>query len=143
MATMKGSVSKMDDRMNNVEGRINYTNSTPQATFFQRSYYNHDQGGGRDVGINSIKTSLPPFKGECNPDDYLEWESLCERILQVNDLTEVKKSCFTIISQFEGFAITWWECMKRYHLVLQDGHPPPWTGLKALMRVKYVPERYR
>ncbi|KAH0721561.1 hypothetical protein KY284_006591 [Solanum tuberosum] len=91
----------------------------------QRGYYNHDQGGngGRDVGINSIKTNLPPFKGECNPDDYLEWESLCERILQVNDLTK--------------------EYVKRYHLVLQDGHPPPWTGLKALMRVKYVPERYQ
>ncbi|KAH0722545.1 hypothetical protein KY290_005201 [Solanum tuberosum] len=106
----------------------------------QRGYYNHDQGGngGRDVGINSIKTNLPPFKRECNPDDYLEWESLCERILQVNDLTKVKKSCLAIIAQFEGFVITWWEYMKRYHLVLQDGHPPPWTGLKALMRLEYT-----
>ncbi|KAH0757728.1 hypothetical protein KY290_021221 [Solanum tuberosum] len=25
--------------------------------------------------------------------------------------------------------------------VLQDGRPPPWTGLKSLMRVKYVPKR--
>jgi len=109
-----------------------------------RGNYYGDQGGnvGRDVGINSIKTNLPPFKGECNPDAYLEWESLCERIFQVNDLTEVNKSFFAI-AQFKGFAITWWEYMKRLILVLQDGHPPPWTGLKALMRVKYVPERYR
>ncbi|KAH0661546.1 hypothetical protein KY284_026477 [Solanum tuberosum] len=85
----------------------------------QKGYYNNnqvgegggnyygDQGGnrGRDVGINSIKTSLPPFKGK--------W-----------------------------FAITWWGYMKRYHLVLQDAHPLPWTGLKALMRVRYVLERY-
>ncbi|KAH0644782.1 hypothetical protein KY284_032666 [Solanum tuberosum] len=57
----------------------------------QRGYYNNDQGGHgcRDVGINSIKTRLLPFKGECNADDYIEWESLCERLFQVNDLTEV------------------------------------------------------
>ncbi|KAH0652958.1 hypothetical protein KY289_030636 [Solanum tuberosum] len=109
----------------------------------RRNYYG-DQGGngGRDVRINSIKTILIPFKGECNPDVYLEWESLCERIFQINDLTEVKKSFFSI-AQFDGFSITWWEYMKKYHLVLQDGHPPLLTGLKAFMRVKYVPERYR
>ncbi|KAK4707456.1 hypothetical protein R3W88_033003 [Solanum pinnatisectum] len=112
MVTTKGSVSKIDDRMNNVEGQINSTNSTLQANF--RKFYG-DQGGngGCDVGINSIN-NLPPFKGECNPNAYLEWESLCERIFQVNDLTEVKKSCFAM-AQFEGFGITWWEYMKRYH----------------------------
>ncbi|KAH0709361.1 hypothetical protein KY284_010788 [Solanum tuberosum] len=91
----------------------------------QRRYYNHDQGGngGRDVGINSIKTTIPSFKGECNPDAYLEWESQCDRIFNVSDLTE--------------------EYMKKYHLVIQEGHPPPWTELKRLMTVKYVPERYR
>jgi len=33
--------------------------------------------------------------------------------------------------------------MKKYHLVVQEGHPPPWAGLKALMRSKYVPESFR
>uniref|UniRef100_M1E0Y6 Uncharacterized protein n=1 Tax=Solanum tuberosum TaxID=4113 RepID=M1E0Y6_SOLTU len=41
MATIKGSVSKMDDRMNNVEGRVNSTNSIPQATF-RASTSGHD-----------------------------------------------------------------------------------------------------
>ncbi|KAH0665229.1 hypothetical protein KY285_026435 [Solanum tuberosum] len=67
----------------------------------QKGYYNNnqvgegggnyygDQGGnrGRDVGINSIKTSLPPFKGKCDPDVCLEWESLCERKFQVSSST--------------------------------------------------------
>ncbi|KAH0701897.1 hypothetical protein KY285_016175 [Solanum tuberosum] len=80
-----------------------------------RGNYYGDQGGngGQDIGINSIKNNLPPFTRECNPDAYLEWESLCERIFQVNDLTKVKKCCFAI-AQFEGFAITWWEYMKKY-----------------------------
>ncbi|XP_015167660.1 uncharacterized protein [Solanum tuberosum] len=32
--------------------------------------------------------------------------------------------------------------MKRYHLIVQEGHPSPWPELKRLMRAKYVPERY-
>uniref|UniRef100_M1E009 Gag-pol polyprotein n=1 Tax=Solanum tuberosum TaxID=4113 RepID=M1E009_SOLTU len=97
---------------------------------FQRGYYNNqvgegrgnyygDQGGSgdRDVGINFNNTSLQPFKGECYPDAYLEWESLSERILQVNDLIKVKKSCF-IIGQFEGFAIMWWQLINsQLHLI--------------------------
>ncbi|KAH0774040.1 hypothetical protein KY290_011177 [Solanum tuberosum] len=67
---------------------------------------------------------------------------ILSRIFQVNDLTEVKKSSFAI-TQFEGYAITWWDYMKKYHLVVQEGHPPPWAGLKALMRSKYVPESFR
>ncbi|KAH0773636.1 hypothetical protein KY290_010773 [Solanum tuberosum] len=67
---------------------------------------------------------------------------ILSRIFQVNDLTEVKKSSFAI-TQFEGYAITLWDYMKKYHLVVQEGHPPPWAGLKALMRSKYVPESFR
>lgn len=60
----------------------------------------------------------------------------------MNELAEVKSSCYAI-AQFEGYAVTWWEYMKRYHLVVQEGHPPPWREFKWLMRAKYVPERYR
>ncbi|KAH0685504.1 hypothetical protein KY290_016986 [Solanum tuberosum] len=68
----------------------------------QRGYHYNDQGGhkGRDVGINSIKMTHPTFKGECNPDAYLEWESQCDRIFNVNELAEVKSSCYAI-AQFE------------------------------------------
>ncbi|KAK4722250.1 hypothetical protein R3W88_012483 [Solanum pinnatisectum] len=128
---MRGDISMIDGRLTNVEGH-------------QRGYYHNNQGGHgcRDVGINSIKTTLPTFKRECNPYAYLEWESQCDWIFNVNDLAEVKSSCY-VIAQFEGYAITWWKYMKRYHLVVQEGHPPPWPELKRLMRTKYVLERYR
>lgn len=88
------------------------------------------------------KLVFQTFKGEFNPDTYLEWGSLCERIYQVNDLTKIKKICFAI-DQFEGYAITWSDYIKRYHLALQGVLPPVWTDLKVLMRVKYVPKSYR
>ncbi|KAH0773746.1 hypothetical protein KY290_010883 [Solanum tuberosum] len=52
-----------------------------------------------------------------------------------------KRNAIPMLISSGRYAITWWEYMKRYHQVVQDGHPPPWTGLKALIRVKYVSER--
>ncbi|KAH0740573.1 hypothetical protein KY290_033616 [Solanum tuberosum] len=45
---------------------------------YQRGYYHSDQGGhgGWDVGINSIKMTLPTFEGECNPDAYFECDQI-------------------------------------------------------------------
>ncbi|KAK4707194.1 hypothetical protein R3W88_033246 [Solanum pinnatisectum] len=101
----------------------------------QRGYHYNDQGGhgGWDVGINSIKMTLPTFKGECNPDAYLEWELQCDRIFNVFELADVKSSCYGI-AQFKGYSVTLWEHMKRYHLVVQEGHPPPWLKLKRSIR---------
>ncbi|PHT63552.1 hypothetical protein T459_32602 [Capsicum annuum] len=42
----------------------------------------------RDVGLNSIKVSLPVFKGESDPEAYLAWKSSYDKIFQLNDLTE-------------------------------------------------------
>ncbi|PHT36657.1 hypothetical protein CQW23_24357 [Capsicum baccatum] len=87
----------------------------------------------RDVGINSIKVSLLTFKGKSDPKAYLSWECSCERIFQVNDITEEKKSCYAI-AHFEGYANTWWDYVKRFGNMLNKGQPPPWDALKAFMR---------
>ncbi|KAF3636371.1 hypothetical protein FXO37_25468 [Capsicum annuum] len=34
----------------------------------------------RELSLNSIKVSLPIFKGESDPEAYLAWESSCDRI---------------------------------------------------------------
>ena len=36
----------------------------------------------RDVGINTIKLSLPIFKGESDPEVYLAWESACDKVFK-------------------------------------------------------------
>lgn len=61
--------------------------------------YNESKGGNNssDAGINLIKTNLPTFKSESDPKVYLTMEFIYEKIFQVNDLTNVKKSCYTIL----------------------------------------------
>ncbi|KAM3306452.1 hypothetical protein P3S67_013322 [Capsicum chacoense] len=96
----------------------------------------------RDVGLNSIKVSFFVFKGESDPEAYLAWESSCDKIFQLNDLTEEKKS-FYAIAHFEGYANTWWEYVKWFGNEMVGEQPPPWFRLKNLMRQRYLPETYR
>ena len=84
---------------------------------------------------------LPIFKGESDPKEFISWESACERVFQVNDLTKEKKSCYTI-AHFEGYATTWWEYVKRFGNVLVEGQPSPWFRLRYLMIQRYLPKRY-
>lgn len=95
--------------------------------------------GTRDIGINSIKVSIPTFKGESDPEVFLAWELSCEKLFQVNDLTEEKKSCYAI-AHFEGYTNTWWDYTKRFDNVLIGGQPTPWEKLKRLIRERYVPK---
>lgn len=60
----------------------------------------------QDLGINSIKVSLPIFKGESDTEAYISWEYSCDKIFQLNDLTEENKSCYAI-AHFKGYANTW------------------------------------
>jgi len=54
--------------------------------------WNQQGNQNHDVGLNDIKVGLPTFTGESDPEYFLAWESACERIFQVSDLTEEKKS---------------------------------------------------
>ena len=83
----KGDLREVHDR----EGRV--------------GLWNQQGNQNCDVGLNTIKVRLRKFKGESDPDEFLAWESTCERIFQFNDLNKEKKSCYTI-AHFEGYATT-------------------------------------
>ncbi|KAM3237965.1 hypothetical protein P3L10_012995 [Capsicum annuum] len=96
----------------------------------------------RAFPFSKVRVSLSIFKGESDPEAYLAWESSCDKIFQLNYLTEEKKSCYAI-AHFEGYANTWWEYVKRFRNEMIGGQPPPWFRLKNLMRQRYLPETYR
>ncbi|KAF3640359.1 hypothetical protein FXO38_01817 [Capsicum annuum] len=70
-----------------------------------------------NVGLEKLDADVASMSGrlerESDPEAYLAWESSCEKIFQLNDLTEEKKSCYAI-AYFEGYANTWWEYVKRF-----------------------------
>ena len=93
------------------------------------------------MSLNSIKVTLPSFKGESNPDVFLDWVTQCDRIFLTNEMSEVRKASYAI-AQFEGFASTWWETqvkVRRLHGLVPT---PTWEELKTILRRKYVTDRY-
>ncbi|KAF7835024.1 uncharacterized protein G2W53_009883 [Senna tora] len=62
----------------------------------------------RDVAEPDPKIKYPTFKGNTNPDLYLDWEMKFEQIFRMNDWSEEKKVKLASF-QFSDFAIVWWE----------------------------------
>ncbi|KAF3679686.1 hypothetical protein FXO37_03728 [Capsicum annuum] len=73
-----------------------------------------------NVGLEKLDTDVESMsgrlEGKSDPEAYLAWESSCDRIFQLNDLTVEKKSCYAI-AHFEG--------------------------LRYLMHQRYLPEGYK
>ena len=98
--------------------------------------------GGRDTNLNSVKITIPPFKGTSDPEAFLEWKVQLERVFDTNDMTEEKKATYAI-SSFESYASTWWESMKRSRRRLGLRMNITWEELKEIMNNKYVTPKYR
>ena len=65
-----------------------------------------------DRGLNIIKVTLPRFKEISDPDEFLEWKIQCERIFLKNIISATLKAKYAL-TQFEGYASTWWESKRR------------------------------
>ncbi|PHU07517.1 hypothetical protein BC332_24006 [Capsicum chinense] len=63
------------------------------------------------------------YAGESGPEAYLIWESSYERIFQVNDITDINKSCYAI-DHCKGYDNTWWDYAKNFRNALNNGKPP-------------------
>ena len=90
----------------------------------------------------SIKLRIPEFKGESNPEVYLEWEDKVEKIFDIHDYTERKKVKLAVV-EFSGYASTWWRKLCRSRSDNGTRKIATWAALKKLMRAKYVPVHHK
>ena len=98
--------------------------------------------GGRDTNnLNSVKLTIPSFKGCSDPVEYIEWKLAMERIFDTNDMTEDKKVKYAI-SSFESFASTWRESVKRSRRRNAMPINVTWGELIRVMDEKYVTQQY-
>ena len=87
---------------------------------------------------DKVIVSLPMFAGRYNPSAYLEWEFDIEEIFVSHDFPE-KKRLKAATRKFVDFASIWWNehCRKN-----ADTMPTTWSGLKIIMRGRFVPTYY-
>jgi len=84
---------------------------------------------------------IPKFKGENDPNIYIEWEQKVDQIFTIHVVSD-QKQVDLVVLEFEDYAMTWWHqlCIDNIN---QESFATSWRDLKNLMRARFVPSYYR
>ncbi|XP_059313982.1 uncharacterized protein LOC132064853 [Lycium ferocissimum] len=95
-----------------------------------------------DRTLNTIKVNLLTFQGGSNLEEFLEWKLQSERIFLTNNVFEASNTKYAL-TQFEGYASTWWESKKLQRAQQNIYDLPTWNDLIELMEIRWLPSTYR
>ncbi|KAE8668482.1 hypothetical protein F3Y22_tig00112305pilonHSYRG00053 [Hibiscus syriacus] len=84
------------------------------------------------------KFTIPSFKGDNDPDRYIEWEGKVDLMFAYHDCPQAKQ-VHLITTQFEGYARTWWMQTRKKIQNFQIPTITSWTDLKQTMRKRFLP----
>ncbi|KAE8678403.1 putative Armadillo/beta-catenin-like repeat family protein [Hibiscus syriacus] len=87
------------------------------------------------------KFTIPSFKGDNDPDWYIEWEGKVDLMFAYHDCPQAKQ-VHLITTQFEGYARTWWMQTRKKIQNFQIPTITSWTDLKQTMRKRFLPTHY-
>jgi len=84
---------------------------------------------------------IPKFKGENDPNIYIEWEQKVDQIFTIHVVSD-QKQVDLVVLEFEDYAMTWWHqlCIDNIN---QESLATSWRDLKNLMHARFVPSYYR
>ncbi|XP_059288741.1 uncharacterized protein LOC132042141 [Lycium ferocissimum] len=96
---------------------------------------------GKLKAMDERMVNLPTFQGGSNPKEFLEWKLQSERIFLTNNVSEALKEKYAL-TQFEGYASTWWESKKLQRAQQHIYDLPTWNDLIELMETRWLPSTY-
>ncbi|KAD2806196.1 hypothetical protein E3N88_39573 [Mikania micrantha] len=89
-----------------------------------------------------IKIEIPYFDGRAQPDEFLDWLSMVERVFDLKDIPDAYKVKLVAI-KLRKSASLWWEHVKRKRLQEGKSKIRTWDKMKKLLREKFLPVNYR
>lgn len=94
-----------------------------------------------DDGLGKPKFTIPKFEGSTDVEEFLSWELKIDKLFRMYEYSEDKKIKLAA-SEFDGYALLWWENLVNTRAEL--GEPPivTWAGMKREMRARFVPRHY-
>ena len=96
------------------------------------------------IKIGALKLSRSHFsgiKGSSDPDEFLEWKIQSELIFLTNNISTTLKVKYAL-TQFEGYASTWWESKRRERESHHNYELPTWQELITFMDLRYMTPNY-
>ena len=91
--------------------------------------------------MSSVKCVIPPFYGQSSPDEYITWVTKVDMAFSHHDYMEYKQMRMALL-EFHDYALTWWQEFLRGQRQYNGVPIRTWTGLKEVMRMRFVPTHY-
>ncbi|GAV81831.1 hypothetical protein CFOL_v3_25284 [Cephalotus follicularis] len=90
-----------------------------------------------DDNDRGLQLDVSEFKGNLNPDDFIDWLNAIERVFDYEEYSEEKK-CKVAILKFKKYASLWWESIKNE--IEREGKVKirSWTKLKKLLKTRVL-----
>ena len=77
-----------------------------------------------------------------DPNAYVDWEMKIEHVFSSNDYIEEQKVKLAIV-EFSNYALVWWNKNQREMMREEWREIDRWTGMRRVMRKRYVPTSYK
>ncbi|CAA7039460.1 unnamed protein product [Microthlaspi erraticum] len=86
-----------------------YYNSGHSSQGSRRCSRRHRDDPDRLVeNLGGYKIRIPPFHGNNNPDEYMDWEKKCEFNFNLHNISNINRVKLAV-SEFNDYALRWWE----------------------------------
>jgi hypothetical protein len=89
-----------------------------------------------------MKVDIPDFEGKMQPDDFIDWLTTVERIIDFKDVPENRKVKVVAIKLRKHSSI-WWEHLKRQRERGGRERITTWAKMKRELKRKYLPDHYK
>ena len=83
-----------------------------------------------------FKVEIPKFKGQLNPDDFLDWLSTVERVFKYKDMLDDKKVKLVALKRRRCASI-WWNNILSKRARKGKGKIHSWRKMRSKLMVKF------
>ncbi|VFQ90812.1 unnamed protein product [Cuscuta campestris] len=95
----------------------------------------------QEKSSSDFKVEIPTFDGKDDPDDFIEWLEMIERVFDYTEVLEDKKVKLVAL-KFRGYASTWWTNTTTKRKREGKAAVKTWTKMRALLKKKFIPTHY-
>ncbi|CAA7046002.1 unnamed protein product [Microthlaspi erraticum] len=135
------------------EGRNDPMASRRMADEQANAYYNsgHSSQGSRrrsrrhrddPENLGGYKIRIPPFHGNNNPDEYMDWEKKCEFNFNLHNISNINRVKLAV-SEFNDYALRWWEQIVTAREIGGALEVSTWEEMTRIMRQRFIPSYYQ
>ena len=90
---------------------------------------------------NDFRVKIPEFEGELDPDEFLEWTHMVERVFDYKDVPGDKKVKLVAL-RLRKYASLWWTKLFVNRVTCRKSKIRTWDKMKAKFKSRFLPPIY-